>query len=66
MNWDQIQGNWTKIKGKAKQQWGKLTDDDWDVIEGKRDELVGRIQSRYGKAREEAEKEVDAWSRDIN
>jgi len=66
MNWDRIEGNWTQIKGKARKQWGKLTDDDWDVIAGSRDELVGRIQERYGKARDEAEKEVETWSRDLD
>jgi uncharacterized protein YjbJ (UPF0337 family) len=48
MNWDQIEGNWTKAKGKLRQQWGKLTDDDVDVINGKREELAGRLQARYG------------------
>lgn len=65
MNSDQIKGNWKQLKGQAKQKWGKLTNDDWDVIEGNRDELAGRIQERYGKSREEAEKEVDAWSRGL-
>ena len=59
MNWDQIQGNWEQFKGKAQQQWGKLTDDDMDVIQGKRTELVGRLQERYGYAKEQAEREVD-------
>ncbi|SNX60938.1 Uncharacterized conserved protein YjbJ, UPF0337 family [Nitrosomonas ureae] len=63
MNWDQIKGNWTQIKGKAQQQWGKLTNDDLDIIEGKREELVGRIQERYGIAKEEAEKQVDDFTR---
>ena len=47
-----------KIKGKAKQQWGKLTDDELDQIAGKRDQLVGTVQKRYGIAKEEAEKHV--------
>lgn len=64
MNRDQIEGNWKILKGKAKQKWGQLTDDDWDIVEGNRDELAGRIQERYGKSREEAEREIDAWSRD--
>jgi uncharacterized protein YjbJ (UPF0337 family) len=46
------------MKGKIKQQWGKLTDDDLDVIEGEAEELVGKVQERYGVAREEAEKQV--------
>jgi uncharacterized protein YjbJ (UPF0337 family) len=61
MNWDRIQGNWKQFKGKAQQQWGKLTDDDLDVVEGKREELVGRLQQRYGYARDQAEREIDSW-----
>ena len=62
MNWDQLQGKWKQSKGKVREKWGKLTDDDLDVIAGKRDQLVGRIQERYGIAKEEAEKQVDQWS----
>lgn len=61
MNWDRIEGNWKQIKGKAKVQWGKLTDDDLDVAAGKRQELAGRIQERYGVSKDEAEKQVDSW-----
>ena len=61
MNWDQIEGNWKQFKGKAKEQWGDLTDDELDRAEGKRDSLVGLIQERYGRARDEAEREVDTW-----
>lgn len=43
MNWDRIEGNWTEFKGRVKQQWGKLTDDDLMAIEGDRDELAGRL-----------------------
>jgi uncharacterized protein YjbJ (UPF0337 family) len=61
MNWDRIKGNWREWKGKAKQEWGKLTDDDLDVIDGKREELAGKIQNRYGIAKEEAERQLDDW-----
>ncbi len=61
MNSDQASGNWKQFKGKVKEQWGKLTDDDMTVIEGKRDQLVGKIQERYGYAKDEAEKEVADW-----
>lgn len=61
MNQDRIEGNWKQFKGKAKEQWGKLTDDDLDVIAGKRDQLLGRIQERHGVAKEEAEKQVKNW-----
>ena len=63
MNKDEISGNWKQLKGKAKEQWGKLTDDDMTVIEGKRDQLVGKIQERYGYAKDQAEKEVSDCER---
>jgi uncharacterized protein YjbJ (UPF0337 family) len=63
MNWDQIKGNWKQMKGKVKQKWGKLTDDDLTVIAGKRDELAGKLQQRYGYEKEQAEKELDEFSR---
>lgn len=58
MNQDRIEGNWKQVKGKIKEQWGKLTDDDLDVIAGKRDQLLGRIQERHGIAKDEAEVQV--------
>lgn len=58
MNWDQAEGDWKKMSGKIKEQWGKLTDDDLAKAAGKRDQLLGVVQSRYGIAREEAEKQV--------
>ncbi|WP_052281830.1 CsbD family protein [Kluyvera genomosp. 1] len=66
MNKDEIGGNWKQVKGKVKEQWGKLTDDDMTVIEGKRDQLVGKIQERYGYAKDQAEKEVDSWDKRHN
>lgn len=62
MNWDQIEGKWKQFKGSAKENWGKLTDDDLDVAAGKRDKLAGKIQEAYGVTREEAEKQIDEWS----
>jgi uncharacterized protein YjbJ (UPF0337 family) len=63
MNEDRMGGNWKQFKGKIKEQWGKLTDDDLDVIAGKRDQLLGRIQQRHGLARDEAEREVESFER---
>jgi uncharacterized protein YjbJ (UPF0337 family) len=57
MNEDQIKGNWKQLKGKVKEKWGKLTDDDLEVIEGRTDQLVGKLQERYGIARQEAERQ---------
>jgi len=59
MNKDRIEGNWTQFKGKVKEEWGKLTDDDLDIIAGRRDQLLGRIQERHGVARDEAERQLD-------
>jgi len=65
MNSDQIAGQWKQLKGSAKQQWGKLTDDDLDVINGQRESLVGKLQERYGIAKEEAQKKADDWLKTI-
>jgi uncharacterized protein YjbJ (UPF0337 family) len=65
MNWDQIEGSWKKLRGKAKEKWGKLTDDDMDRINGRKDQLVGRIQEKYGKSREDAEREVESWRNSV-
>ncbi len=61
MNKDEASGNWKQFKGKMKEKWGKLTDDDMTVIEGKREQLVGKIQERYGYAKDQAETEVKEW-----
>jgi uncharacterized protein YjbJ (UPF0337 family) len=58
MNEDRTEGNWKQFKGKVKEQWGKLTDDDLDVIEGRRDQLSGKIQERHGIAKDEAERQI--------
>jgi len=63
MNWDQIEGKWKQYSGKAKEKWGKLTNDDLDVIRGRRDQLIGKIQERYGIIKQEAEKQVDEFMR---
>ena len=66
MNWDRIEGNWKQAAGKAKVQWGKLTDDDLDVIAGRREQLAGKIQERYGIAKDEAEKQLSEWEGKAN
>lgn len=61
MNDDILHGKWNQLKGKIKQQWGKLTDDDLDQISGKREEVVGLLQERYGWEREQAANEYDKY-----
>jgi uncharacterized protein YjbJ (UPF0337 family) len=66
MNGDQVKGNWRVYKGRVKEKWGELTDDDLDRIEGKRDQLVGTLQNRYGRTKEAAEDEVRDFERDVS
>ena len=61
MNWDRVEGNWKQMKGAVKEKWGKLTDDDLTLANGKREALVGKLQERYGIAKDEAEKQLNAW-----
>ncbi|HTF16579.1 MAG TPA: CsbD family protein [Chryseolinea sp.] len=55
-----IKGNWNEVKGKLKQKYANLTDDDLMFAEGKEDELYGRLQKRLGKTKEELKKEIEA------
>jgi uncharacterized protein YjbJ (UPF0337 family) len=61
MNWDRIEGGWKQFKGKVREQWGKLTDDDLDQIAGRREKLAGHLQEAYGIAQDEAEKQISAF-----
>ncbi|MFD2610872.1 CsbD family protein [Paenibacillus gansuensis] len=58
-----LKGKWNQLKGEAKKQWGKLTDDELDVIGGEKDKLVGKLQEHYGHSKDDAEREYDNWSR---
>jgi uncharacterized protein YjbJ (UPF0337 family) len=58
MNQDILQGKWKQLKGRVKQRWGELTDDDLDRVEGNYQELIGIVQEKYGRSRAEAEAEV--------
>jgi uncharacterized protein YjbJ (UPF0337 family) len=57
----EIKGDWNISKGKLKQKWGTLTDDDLQFAEGKSDELIGRIQKRTGETREAVEKAIEEF-----
>jgi uncharacterized protein YjbJ (UPF0337 family) len=61
MDWNRVEGNWKEVKGKVKEKWAKLTDDDLTAINGQRDQLEGRLQKRYGYAKDQARKDVDDW-----
>lgn len=57
---DKIKGNWNQIKGRMKQAWGDLTDDDLTYEEGKEDELLGKIQEKTGKTKEQIMEFIDS------
>ena len=59
MNTDVLQGMWKQVRGEARKQWGKLTDDELDQAQGSSEKLTGLIQEKYGYARERAEREVN-------
>ena len=56
-------GSWNELKGKIKEQWGRLTDDDIAEINGKREQLLGKLQKKYGYAKERAEQELKNWEK---
>ncbi|MGO2102703.1 MAG: CsbD family protein [Psychroflexus halocasei] len=58
MNEQEFKGKWNQAKGKLKQKYGDLTDDDLKYADGKKDELLGRLQEKTGKTKEELEKEI--------
>jgi uncharacterized protein YjbJ (UPF0337 family) len=63
MNTLEIKGDWNVTKGKLKQKWAKLTDNDLEYVDGQQDELIGRIQKSTGETREAIEKAIKEASR---
>ncbi len=61
MNHDTLKGQWKQLKGRAKETWGKLTDDELLRVEGNADRLTGLVQERYGVTRDEANKQIDRF-----
>jgi uncharacterized protein YjbJ (UPF0337 family) len=55
----QVKGSWNEVKGKLKQKYGQLTDNDLSFAEGKEDELLGRLQQRLGKSKEDLRAEIE-------
>ena len=62
MDWNRIEGDWKRLKGNAKEQWGRLTDDDLAAINGRREQLEGKLQERYGYAKDRIKREIDDWA----
>ena len=63
MNQDIFEGKWEALKGRVKQAWGKLTDDDLKAIEGNQQEIYGKLQTYYGYTKEKAEEEIRNFRR---
>jgi uncharacterized protein YjbJ (UPF0337 family) len=62
MSWDTIEYNWQQFKGKVKEQWGALSDDNLVKIAGQRDQLSGKIQDFYGVSKDAADAQIDAFA----
>ena len=65
MNLDTVEGQWTRLRGKLLERWGRLTDDDLSIVAGRRDQLIGMLQRRYGFARAELERQVEEFERRV-
>jgi uncharacterized protein YjbJ (UPF0337 family) len=61
MDWNMVERNWGQYKGKIKEQWGNLTDDELSIIAGKRDNLERKIEERYHLTKDAAHRAVDDW-----
>lgn len=62
---DRVAGNWKQFKGKLREKWGDLTDDELDRLQGQREQIVGRIQEKSGEDRREIERNLDTMGRDV-
>lgn len=66
MEWNQVESKWVQFRGKIKEKWGDLTDDDLTKINGKREQLLAKIQERYGYEKEEAERELESYVKTLH
>jgi uncharacterized protein YjbJ (UPF0337 family) len=65
MDWNRVEGNWKQLKGKIKEKWGELTDDDLDKLAGNREQFEGKIQERYGIGKDQAKRNIDDWLKNL-
>jgi uncharacterized protein YjbJ (UPF0337 family) len=65
MNLDTVEGQWTRLRGKILEGWGRLTADEASIVGGRRDQLIGSLQRRYGVARAELERQVEDFERRV-
>jgi uncharacterized protein YjbJ (UPF0337 family) len=65
MNWDTMTGDWKQFKGKIREKWGELTDDEIEQVKGKRDQFEGLLQKKLGLAKDEAKRQIDAFEKSL-
>jgi len=65
MNEDIFKGQWRQIRGKAREWWGELTDDDLDMVDGRWDQMVGKLQEKYGYTKEKAASELETRLKEL-
>jgi len=65
MNEDVLEGNWKMLRGRIREKWGELTDDEVEQIAGKRDRLAGMLQAKYGYTKDEVNQHIDDWLREV-
>jgi uncharacterized protein YjbJ (UPF0337 family) len=63
MDWSQISAQWTQLKGRLREQWGQLTDDELEVIAGNREKLIGKLQEKHGLTKDEVERQLEEWQK---
>jgi len=66
MNWDRIQVDWQRFKVRAKQHWGKLSDDDLEASQGKREVIAGKLIEAYALSKDDAERQLSVWQQSLD
>lgn len=66
MNWEHVEAQWDQVKGKIREKWGKLTDDDLETIKGQKDQLVGKLRQRYADQKDRVEDDVNRFISKLN
>lgn len=63
MNWRQVQDNWARVRSKARQLWGDLTEEELGAMKGERNEVIALLQTKYRLSKEQAQELADDWAR---
>jgi uncharacterized protein YjbJ (UPF0337 family) len=66
MDWNRVEGNWKQLKGKIKEKWGELTEDDIERMAGSREQFEGKLQEKYGIGLDQAKANIDDWLKTLH